>query len=244
MNAQAVKAYLERAQTQANSALAGDLTSIKSITVKGDTDVTLHLTQTDYQIPLLLGQRVAQITSEQAAENPDAVNASPVGAGPFKVIELVAGSHAYFEKNPDYWNAANIKIDRVELSFGIDASTVVSSLQTGVYDFASPGAEPDPGRQGRRPGRRLPAGLQRVEHQHQREQGTVQRPGRSAGGAARDQPSGVRGEGHVQHRHADRQPFPRATSPTTKSRPTCGRTTSRRPSRSSPMRDTPRTIPG
>ena len=137
VNGQAVKAYLERAQTQANSALVGDLTSIKSISVKGDTDVTLHLTQTDYQIPLLLGQRVAQITSEQAASNPDAVNASPVGAGPFKVVELVAGSHAYFEKNPDYWNAANIKIDRVELSFGIDPSTVVSSLQTGVYDFAS-----------------------------------------------------------------------------------------------------------
>ena len=64
------------------------------------------------------------------------MNASPVGAGPFKVTELVAGSHVYFEKNPDYWDAENIKIDRVELSFGIDASTVVSSLQTGVYDFA------------------------------------------------------------------------------------------------------------
>ena len=137
VNGQAVKAYLERARTQENSALAGDLTSIKSISVKGETDVTLHLTQTDYQIPLLLGQRVAQITSEQAAKNPDAVNASPDGAGPFKVTELVVGSHAYFEKNPDYWDAANIKIDRVELSFGIDASTVVSSLQTGVYDFAA-----------------------------------------------------------------------------------------------------------
>ncbi len=132
----AVKAYLERAQQQDNSAIAGDLTSIKSITVKGD-DVTLHLSQTDYQIPLLLGQRVAQITSPKAAADADKINASPVGAGPFKVVELEVGSHAYFEKNPDFWNAANIKIDRVELSFGIDPSTVVSSLQTGVYDFAS-----------------------------------------------------------------------------------------------------------
>ncbi len=132
----AVKAYLERAQRQANSALAGDLTSIKSITAEG-ADVTLKLVQTDYQIPLLLGQRVAQITSPKAAADPDAINASPVGAGPFKVVELEVGSHAYFEKNPDFWNADTIKIDRVELSFGIDPSTVVSSLQTGVYDFAS-----------------------------------------------------------------------------------------------------------
>ncbi len=137
VNAQAVKAYIERAQKQANSAIAGDLTSIKTITADSDTEVTLHLTQTDYQIPLLLGQRVAQITSATAGKDPDAINASPVGAGPFKVTELKVGSHAYFEKNPDYWNAANIKIDRVELSFGIDSSTIVSSLQTGVYDFAS-----------------------------------------------------------------------------------------------------------
>jgi peptide/nickel transport system substrate-binding protein len=137
VDGQAVKAYIERAQKQANSAIAGDLTSIKTITVGGDTEVTLHLTQTDYQIPLLLGQRVAQITSETAGKNPDAINASPVGAGPFKVTDLKVGSHAYFEKNPDFWNAENIKIDRVELSFGIDSSTIVSSLQTGVYDFAS-----------------------------------------------------------------------------------------------------------
>jgi peptide/nickel transport system substrate-binding protein len=137
VNAAAVKTYIERAQKQANSAIAGDLTSIKSITADSATDVTLHLTQTDYQIPLLLGQRVAQITSAKAGADADGINTSPVGAGPFKVTELKVGSHAYFEKNPDYWNAANIKIDKVELSFGIDGSTIVSSLETGVYDFAS-----------------------------------------------------------------------------------------------------------
>jgi len=136
VNAEAVKQYLERAKEQRNSALEGDLTSIESARVASELDVVLHLTQVDYQIPLLLGQRVAQITSPKAAQDPRALNAFPVGAGPFKVVELVPESHVYLKKNPDYWNARNIYIDEVKVYAGIDPATVVSSIQTGVYDFA------------------------------------------------------------------------------------------------------------
>ncbi|WP_273691915.1 ABC transporter substrate-binding protein [Ketogulonicigenium vulgare] len=136
VNAEAVKRYLERAQTQTNSALAGDLTSIREITADSETDVTLHLTQVDYQIPLLLGSRVAQITSPVAAEDPAALNQWPVGAGPFRVVEYVPESHIFFEKFDGYWNAENIFIDRVELYAEPEPSQLVAALQTGVYDFA------------------------------------------------------------------------------------------------------------
>lgn len=134
VDAEAVKLYLERAKTQEDSALRGDLTSIDTITADSETDVTLHLTQVDHQIPLLLGRRVAQITSP--AVSPEDLATNPVGAGPFTVVELVPESHVYLEKNPDYWDADDIHIDRVELSWGIDASSIVSALQTGVYNFA------------------------------------------------------------------------------------------------------------
>ncbi|WKU07171.1 ABC transporter substrate-binding protein [Micromonospora sp. HUAS LYJ1] len=137
LDAAAVKAYLERAKTQQNSALFGDLTSIKSVTAQGDRDVVIALTQVDYQIPLLLGQRVAQITSPTAARDPAALDKSPVGAGPFVVSELVPGSHVYLKKNPKYWDAANIHLDRVELLPAPEAATIVSGLKTGVYDFAN-----------------------------------------------------------------------------------------------------------
>ncbi|WP_229406316.1 ABC transporter substrate-binding protein [Micromonospora sp. NBRC 110038] len=136
LDAEAVKLYLERAKTQQNSALFGDLTSIREVTTRGDLDVVVRLTQVDYQIPLLLGQRVAQITSPRAARDPAKLDQSPVGAGPFVVTENVPGSHVYLAKNPDYWNAANIHLDRVELHSAPDAATVVSSVQTGVYDLA------------------------------------------------------------------------------------------------------------
>ena len=136
VNAAAVKLYLERAKSQKNSALAGDLTSIASVTADSETDVTLHLTQVDHQIPLLLGRRVAQITSPKAAQDPQKLDQWPVGAGPFKVVEYVPESHIYFEKFDGYWDAKNIHIDRIELSAAPDASQLVASIQTGVYDFA------------------------------------------------------------------------------------------------------------
>jgi peptide/nickel transport system substrate-binding protein len=136
VNAEAVRLYLERAKKQPNSALAGDLTSIESVRTASDLDVVLHLTQVDYQIPLLLGQRVAQITSPIAARDLKALNGFPVGAGPFRAVEMVPESHLFLKKNPDYWDAQHIFIDEVRVYAGSDPATIVSSVQTDVYDFA------------------------------------------------------------------------------------------------------------
>ena len=131
----AVKAYIQRAQTQQNSALVGEgISVITSIDTPNSQDVVLKLSQPDYQLPLVLAERVGQITNPR--KTADQLNTSPDGAGPFKAVQVVTGSHAVFEKNPDYWDAKNIHIDRVELSFNVDATTIVSGLQTGVYNFA------------------------------------------------------------------------------------------------------------
>ncbi|WP_019063668.1 ABC transporter substrate-binding protein [Streptomyces prunicolor] len=131
----AVKAAIVRAQKQKNSALFGDLTSIKSVDASG-LDAVLHLSQVDYQIPQLLGERVLQIASPKAAQSPTKLDQNPVGAGPFTVTQIVPGTKVLLKKNPDYWDAKDIHIDNVELTSAPDAATVVSGLQTGVYNFA------------------------------------------------------------------------------------------------------------
>jgi peptide/nickel transport system substrate-binding protein len=131
----AAKAAIERAKTQKNSALFGDLTSIESITADG-LDVVVHLSQVDYQIPQLLGQRVLQVASPKAAADPSKLDQNPVGAGPFVVTQVIPGTKAVLKKNPSYWDAANIHIDNVELVSAPDVATVVSGLRTGVYNFA------------------------------------------------------------------------------------------------------------
>ncbi|MFI0239847.1 ABC transporter substrate-binding protein [Streptomyces sp. NPDC016845] len=131
----AVKAAIERAKKQRNSALFGDLTSIGSVEAKG-LDAVVHLNQVDYQIPQLFGQRVLQIASPRAAKSPAKLDQNPVGAGPFTVTQIVPGTKAVLKKNPDYWDADNIHIDNVELTSAPDAATVISGLQTSVYNFA------------------------------------------------------------------------------------------------------------
>ena len=135
LDATAVKAAIDRAKQQQNSALFGDLTSIRSVTATG-LDVVVHLTQVDHQIPQLLGERVLQVASPKAAQDPKKLDQNPVGAGPFVVTQLIPGTKAVLRKNPDYWDAKNIHIESVELTSAPDAATVVSGLQTGVYNFA------------------------------------------------------------------------------------------------------------
>jgi peptide/nickel transport system substrate-binding protein len=135
VDAAAVKSAIERAKNQKNSALFGDLTSIKSVTADG-LNVEVYLTQVDHQIPQLLGERVLQIASPKAAQDPAKLDQNPVGAGPFVVTQVIPGTKAVLKKNPDYWDAKDIHIDSVELTSAPDASTVVSGLQTGVYNFA------------------------------------------------------------------------------------------------------------
>jgi peptide/nickel transport system substrate-binding protein len=138
LDAAAVKAFFDRGKTQADSFLKDQLADIGSVSVDGPTSVTLHLTQPDYQIPYLVAGRTGAISSPAAATKDLAkLSLWPVGAGPFKMVEFVAESHAYFVKNPDYWDAANIHIERLELTVPPDSATLIAGVSSGSVDFAT-----------------------------------------------------------------------------------------------------------
>lgn len=138
LDANAVKAFLERGKNQKNSFLKDQLAEVQSVSTEGATKVTLHLSEPNYQIPYLLAGRTGAISSPAAADKDLAkLGLWPVGAGPFKMVDFVPESHAYFEKNPNYWDAANIHIDRLELTFPPDSSTLVASVLSGALDFAT-----------------------------------------------------------------------------------------------------------
>jgi peptide/nickel transport system substrate-binding protein len=135
LDATAVKDYFVRAQTQKTSALVGEgISTIKSIDTPDATTVVMNLSQPDYQIPLVVAERVGQITNPKYTTAQ--LNEKPEGAGPFTAVTVVAGSKATFVKNPNYWDAKDIHIANVTVSFGVDASSIVSGLQSGVYNFA------------------------------------------------------------------------------------------------------------
>ncbi len=134
LDAAAVKAFFERAKTQKDSFIKSDLENLDSVSVEGATSFTLHLKEPDYQLPYLLAGRVGAIASPTAAKDPAKLALWPVGAGPFRITKFVPESSATFEKNPGYWDAANIHIDQLELLGSPDPSTVIAALQSGSID--------------------------------------------------------------------------------------------------------------
>lgn len=61
-------------------------------------------------------------------------NRSPVGTGPFKFVEWASGDRIIVEKNPDYWNADEINLDRVTFRILPDTQTRFASLRSGEVD--------------------------------------------------------------------------------------------------------------
>jgi peptide/nickel transport system substrate-binding protein len=136
LDAAAVKAFFERAKTQKDSFIRSDLENVESISADGAASVTLHLKEPDYQLPYLMAGRVGAIASPTAARDAAKLALWPVGAGPFRITKFVPESSATFEKNPGYWDAANIHIDQLELLGTPDPSTVIAALQSGSLDVA------------------------------------------------------------------------------------------------------------
>ncbi|MHA7987685.1 ABC transporter substrate-binding protein [Rathayibacter sp. CAU 1779] len=137
LDAAAVKSSLERGITEKDSTVAAQLTDIQTITADNATDVTLHLTQVDYQIPLLLSGKTGLIVSPKAAQDDVSKLATrPVGAGPFILKSYVPGSQATLVKNPDYWNADKILVKNFNLKPTPDPSVAVAGLQSNQYDIA------------------------------------------------------------------------------------------------------------
>ncbi|WP_285021416.1 ABC transporter substrate-binding protein [Novosphingobium sp. fls2-241-R2A-195] len=140
LDAAAVKAFFERGKTQKDSFLRPEIESIASFDTDGPLRVVFHLSRLDYQLPYVMAGRVGAIASPTAAAKDKAKLALwPIGAGPFKMVEFVPESHAYFVKNPDYWDAANIHVERLELTTLSEPSTTIASLVSGAIDVASIG---------------------------------------------------------------------------------------------------------
>ncbi|MEV0159114.1 ABC transporter substrate-binding protein [Nonomuraea fuscirosea] len=136
LDAAAVKAGLERGKTAKDSTIAPQLVTVERITADGATDVTLHLTQVDYQIPLLLSGKTGQIVSPAAAKDPAELAVQPVGAGSFILKTYVPGSQATLVRNPAFWNADEILVTNFVLKPTPDPSVAVAGLNSGQFDVA------------------------------------------------------------------------------------------------------------
>lgn len=63
-------------------------------------------------------------------------NSAPVGTGPFVFKEWVKGSHAVFERNPNYWDKPKPYLDKIIVRFIPDAVARAAALESGSADLA------------------------------------------------------------------------------------------------------------
>ncbi|GAA1855585.1 ABC transporter substrate-binding protein [Pseudonocardia ailaonensis] len=137
LDATAVKQSLLRGKTQQNSLLKDQLATISDVTADDATHVTVKLVAPDYQVPNLLAGKTGAIVSPKAfTDDAAAIPTAPVGAGPFKFESFVPESKAVLVKNPDYWDAQDIKIDRMELTPATASTSVIPAVQSGALDVA------------------------------------------------------------------------------------------------------------
>ncbi len=55
--------------------------------------------------------------------------------GPFKLVEWKHDDKHAVEKNPEYWNATAIKLDRIEFTVVVEAATVINMYEAGDIDM-------------------------------------------------------------------------------------------------------------
>jgi peptide/nickel transport system substrate-binding protein len=86
--------------------------NLQSVEATGPTTVTLTISDNqaaswyDTHMPTMTTS-IAKIGSEEAG--------MPIGAGPYRLTSVDPGQAWVFEKNPNYWNAENVNIARIEL---------------------------------------------------------------------------------------------------------------------------------
>ena len=138
-----VKASLERVKDKAQSPIhAWKLELLEHIETPDSHTVKLHFAKPyPFLRVALTGStgRAGTIVSVKAAkEKGKAFGRNPVGTGPFKFVEWKEGDYILLEKNASYWESDGGNklpyLDKVQIKFIIEPSTLVAAVKTGEVD--------------------------------------------------------------------------------------------------------------
>lgn len=126
-----VKAHIERLADPANKAsAAGQAAQITGITVVDETTIEFDLAAPNVDFASLFARNLGMITSTDAVDE----FGFPLGAGPYKVSEFVAGDSVTVVRNDNYYGEAGL-LDSATFLMMPDADSRYQSLQSGDVDL-------------------------------------------------------------------------------------------------------------
>ena len=135
-DAASVKYNIERHKTMAGSNRRGELAPVTTVDVVDDQTVRLNLSAPFSPLLAALADRAGMMVSPKAAQAAgDKFGAKPVCSGPFRFVERVAQDRIVLERYPNYWNKANVFIDKITYLPIVDATVRLANLRSGQLDF-------------------------------------------------------------------------------------------------------------
>lgn len=134
LDAEAVKANIERGQTVEGSAVASELAVIESVEVVDGNKVQLNLSGPAAQLPLVFSDRAGMMISPAAFDDPE-LDQAPVGAGMYKVVEYRPNDVIIMERHEGYWDPDAARAARFEFYIAGDAVTRLNAIRSGQVDI-------------------------------------------------------------------------------------------------------------
>lgn len=133
--------FIEGGEAFNNGEGSPDDVKVKAVDAK-TFEVTLTSPQA-YFLSVITNPAFFPINEKVATENPKwfAEAKTFVGNGPFNLSEWEHDSHFVMEKNDQYWDAANVKLEKVHWSIIDDTNTEYQMFQTGSLDTSDVPAE-------------------------------------------------------------------------------------------------------
>jgi peptide/nickel transport system substrate-binding protein len=136
MDAEAVRASLERARTAPESVRKTELKPVSAIEVVDPRTVRLVLSEPYAPLPAVLADRAGMIVSPKAVVEKGAqFGAAPVCAGPFSFVSRVAQGPITLQRYAGYWNAGAINFDRIVFTPVPDTTVRLNDLRAGQFDI-------------------------------------------------------------------------------------------------------------
>ncbi len=136
MDAEAVRYSLDRHMTMQGSFRRPELAAVEKVDVVDASTVKLSLKAPFSPLIAQLADRAGMIVSPKAAkEAGDKFGLKPVCAGPYKFVERVQQDRIVVEKFADYWDKANVHIDRIVYRPITDSTVRLANLKSGGLDL-------------------------------------------------------------------------------------------------------------
>jgi len=134
--AEAAKYSLERHLNMKGSFRKPELGSVDKVEIVDPTTIKLVLKEPFSPLIAQLTDRAGMMVSPKAAkESSDKFGLKPVCAGPYKFVERVQQDRIVVEKFADYWDKANVFIDRIVYLPITDSTVRLANLKSGQLDL-------------------------------------------------------------------------------------------------------------